>query len=191
MAAKSSCWTKTLWKRFPCWGNLTPVLSPALHQYSRLSTSVLPPEYWSTQAGVLLPLSPYLVLYEGGFFKYVNISSPEQAFLECLLPAPKYYDYTDFYYITEQLTTLRSDVMQRLLENTGNYGVKRMFLCMAEKAGHYFDDVWNQEQPCWVLSMVVLQSLTKNSCCRLSKENPIGRNVVLVTFHNNFYDVSY
>ena len=25
----------------------------------------------------------------------------------------------------------------KLLENTGNYGVKRMFLYMAEKAGHY------------------------------------------------------
>lgn len=68
------------------------------------------------------------------------ISSPEQAFLECLLLAPKYYDYTDLYYIMEQLTTLRSDVVQRLLENTGNYGVKRMFLYMAEKAGHYWLD---------------------------------------------------
>ena len=66
------------------------------------------------------------------------ISSPEQAFLECLLLAPKYYDYMDLYYIMEQLTTLRSDVVQRLLETSKNFSVKRMFLYMAEKAGHYW-----------------------------------------------------
>lgn len=60
-----------------------------------------------------------------------------------MLLAPKYYDYTDLYYIMEQLTTLRSDVVQRLLENTGSYGVKRMFLYMAEKAGHYWLDELN------------------------------------------------
>lgn len=31
----------------------------------------------------------------------------------------------------------------RLLENTGSYGVKRMFLYMAEKAGHYWLDELN------------------------------------------------
>ena len=66
------------------------------------------------------------------------ISSPEQAFLECLLLAPKYYDYMDLYYIMEQLTTLRSDVVQRLLETSKNFSVKRMFLYMAEKTGHYW-----------------------------------------------------
>jgi hypothetical protein len=38
----------------------------------------------------------------------------------------------------EQLTTIRSDVLQRLLEGTDNYRVKRMFMYMAEKAGHYW-----------------------------------------------------
>lgn len=66
------------------------------------------------------------------------VSSPEQAFLECLLLAPKYYDYMDLYYIMEQLTTLRSDVVQRLLESSKNFSIKRMFLYMAEKAGHYW-----------------------------------------------------
>lgn len=66
------------------------------------------------------------------------VSSPEQAILECLLLAPKYYAYMDLYYIMEQLATLRSDVVQHLLETTRNYSVKRMFLYMAEKAGHYW-----------------------------------------------------
>lgn len=68
------------------------------------------------------------------------ISSPELAFMECLLLAPGYYDYMDLYYIMEQLTTLRSDVVQRLLETVRNFSVKRMFLYMAEKAGHYWVD---------------------------------------------------
>jgi hypothetical protein len=69
---------------------------------------------------------------------HLYVSSPEQAFLECLLLAPKFYNYIDLYYIMEQLTTLRSDVLQRLLEGTDSYRVKRVFMYMAEKAGHYW-----------------------------------------------------
>ena len=74
------------------------------------------------------------------------ISSPELAFLECLLLAPRYYDYTDLYYIMEQLTTLRSEVVQRLLESCRNFSIKRMFLYMAEKAGHYWFEELNKEK---------------------------------------------
>jgi hypothetical protein len=70
--------------------------------------------------------------------EYLYVSSPEQAFLEFLLLAPKFYNYMDLYYIMEQLTTLRSDVLQRLLESTDCYRVKRIFMYMAEKAGHYW-----------------------------------------------------
>lgn len=66
------------------------------------------------------------------------VSSPELAFLECLALAPKQYSYMDLYYIMEQLTTLRSEVVQRLLESTSNIRIKRMFLYMAEKAGYYW-----------------------------------------------------
>lgn len=68
------------------------------------------------------------------------VSSPELAFLECILLAPKQYDYIDLYYIMEQLTTFRSYVVQKLLESTENFRVKRVFLYMAEKAGHYWFD---------------------------------------------------
>ena len=74
------------------------------------------------------------------------VSSPEQAFLECLLLAPKYYNYMDLYYIMEQLTTLRSEVVQRLLESTSNVSIKRMFLYMAEKANHYWFEELNLEK---------------------------------------------
>ncbi len=41
------------------------------------------------------------------------VSTPEQAFLECLLLAPQQYSYMDLYYIMEQLTTLRPEMLQR------------------------------------------------------------------------------
>jgi hypothetical protein len=71
------------------------------------------------------------------------ISSPEQAFMECLLLAPRQYDYMDLFYIMEQLTTLRPDIVQSLLETTKNYKMKRLFLYMAEKASHYWFDELN------------------------------------------------
>ena len=74
------------------------------------------------------------------------ISSPEQAFLECLVLAPKLYSYMDLYYIMEQLTTLRSEVVQHLLETTDNKRVKRDFLYMAEKAGHYWFEELKRER---------------------------------------------
>lgn len=68
------------------------------------------------------------------------VSSPELAFLESLALAPRQYSYMDLYYIMELLTTLRPEVVQRLLEGTSNNRVKRVFLYMAEKAGHYWFD---------------------------------------------------
>lgn len=66
------------------------------------------------------------------------VSTPEQAFMECLLLAPLHYNYQDLYYIMEQLTTLRPEMAQALLHSTNNYRVKRLFLYMAEKARHYW-----------------------------------------------------
>lgn len=71
-------------------------------------------------------------------YGYLYISSPEQAILECLLLAPERYSYLDVYYLMEQLTTLRSEVLQSLLQTCTNIRVKRLFLFMAEKASHYW-----------------------------------------------------
>lgn len=76
----------------------------------------------------------------------VLVSSPEQAFMECLLLAPDQYNYMDLYYIMEQLTSLRADVVQILLENIKNQRVKRVFLYMAEKAGHYWFDMLDMDK---------------------------------------------
>lgn len=82
---------------------------------------------------------PQLTSFNKGDFK-ILMSVPEQAFLECLLMAPNQYAYIDLFYIMEQLTTLRVEVVQQLLENTDNIKIKRLFLYMAKKAGHdWFD----------------------------------------------------
>jgi len=74
------------------------------------------------------------------------VSTPEQAFFECLLFSPKQYSFMDLFYIMEQLTTLRPEIVQDLLENTDNLKVKRLFLYMAEKAGHYWFDLLDADK---------------------------------------------
>ena len=74
------------------------------------------------------------------------LSSPEQAFLECLHLVPDYSNYMDLYYIMEQLTSLDPDKVQTALENTSSQRVKRMFLYMAEKAGHYWFDMLDTDK---------------------------------------------
>lgn len=68
----------------------------------------------------------------------VLASSPELAFMECLHLVPKRYNYMDLYYIMEQLTALDASSVQTLLETVKSQRIKRMFLYMAEKAGHYW-----------------------------------------------------
>lgn len=76
----------------------------------------------------------------------LKISSPEQAFLECLHLVPYHYNYMDLYYIMEQLTSLDPAKVQTALENTSSQRIKRMFLYMAEKARHYWFDMLDVEK---------------------------------------------
>ncbi len=64
------------------------------------------------------------------------VSSPERAFLECLNLPDSTSSLLDLYYIMEGLTTLRPKLVQQLLEACTSQKVKRLFLYMAEKAGH-------------------------------------------------------
>lgn len=88
---------------------------------------------------------PLTTKYEIDGFN-VLASVPELAFIECLLLAPSRYSYMDLYYVMEQLTSLRPEVVQNILMNTTNLKAKRMFLYMAEKAGHYWFDMLNISQ---------------------------------------------
>ena len=64
------------------------------------------------------------------------VSSPERAILECLNLPDASSSLLDIYYIMEGLTTLRPKLVQTLLEACTSQKVKRLFLYMAEKAGH-------------------------------------------------------
>lgn len=68
--------------------------------------------------------------------RQLNIASPERAIMECLLLSPAYYNLMDVYYLMEMLSSLRAALVQELLENCSSVKVKRLFLFMAEKAGH-------------------------------------------------------
>lgn len=76
----------------------------------------------------------------------VSASSPELAFMECLHLVPKYYNYMDLYYIMEQLTALDPERVQQILENTSSQKIKRMFLYMASKAGHYWVEMLDMKR---------------------------------------------
>ena len=67
---------------------------------------------------------------------HVLVSSPARAFMECLHLSPKYYNLTDLYYVMEMLSLLPPLSVQTLLEDCKSVKVKRLFLYMAEKAGH-------------------------------------------------------
>lgn len=64
------------------------------------------------------------------------VSSPERAFLECLHLPEAASSLLDLHYIMESLTTLRPKLVQALLEACSSQKVKRLFVYMAEKAGH-------------------------------------------------------
>lgn len=73
------------------------------------------------------------------------VSTPEQAFLECLHLVPTHYNYMDLYYLMEQMTSLDPIGVQKALENTSSQRVKRMFVYMTEKAGHYWFDMLDMD----------------------------------------------
>lgn len=83
----------------------------------------------------VLPSGLALADYQVEAFS-VKISVPERAFLECLYLSPDTVDLAECYQVMEGLTTLRPKLLQPLLEQCGSVKVKRLFLYMAEKAGH-------------------------------------------------------
>lgn len=66
----------------------------------------------------------------------LKISDPERAIMECLYLTPKDQSLVEAYEIMEGLVNLRPKMVQNLLEGCNSIKVKRLFLYMAEKAGH-------------------------------------------------------
>lgn len=72
--------------------------------------------------------------YHKGF--EVQISGAVRAILECLYLAPEKQSLLEAYELMEGLNNIRPNVAQELLENCNSVKVKRLFVYMAEKAGH-------------------------------------------------------
>lgn len=66
----------------------------------------------------------------------IKVSSTARALMECIYLAPDKQDLMECYELMEGLNTLRPQAVQSLLEQCQSVKVKRLFLYLAEKAGH-------------------------------------------------------
>lgn len=66
----------------------------------------------------------------------IKISAPERSALEMLYHIPKYQGFSEASHLMENLTTLRPQLVQKLLEQCNSIKVKRLFLYFAEKHEH-------------------------------------------------------
>lgn len=66
----------------------------------------------------------------------VKASGSARAVMECLYLAPAHFELVEAYQIMDSLATLRPGSVQSLLESCRSVKVTRLFLYMAEEAGH-------------------------------------------------------
>jgi hypothetical protein len=87
------------------------------------------------RASSFLPPDIGMVEYHHKSFT-IKVSSPIRAIMECLYLAPKEQPLLEVYELMEGLNNVRPVSVQKLLESCTSIKVKRLFLYMAEKAGH-------------------------------------------------------
>jgi Transcriptional regulator, AbiEi antitoxin, Type IV TA system/Transcriptional regulator, AbiEi antitoxin N-terminal domain len=75
----------------------------------------------------------------------IKISTAPQAIMECLYLAPEKQELMECYHFMESMNNARPVIIQKLLENCGSIKVKRLFLYLAEKAGHEWFKLLNLE----------------------------------------------
>lgn len=112
--------------------------------YIYMPYKVAPPKWFTAHDwGVVLhiiqtnflPAGVGLVSFmEKGF--EVSISSPTRALMEFLYHAPGEFEFLEAYYLMEHLNNLRPAKVQQLLEKSTSVKVNRLFLYLAQKAGH-------------------------------------------------------
>ncbi|HEY4206965.1 MAG TPA: type IV toxin-antitoxin system AbiEi family antitoxin domain-containing protein, partial [Puia sp.] len=70
------------------------------------------------------------------------VSSPGRALMECLYLAPEHQDLMECYELMKGLKYLEPEEVQELLEKCRSVKVKRLFIYMADKAGHqWLEDI--------------------------------------------------
>lgn len=73
----------------------------------------------------------------------IQISSPERAIIELLSNVPQQYTFEEAYLLMENLSRLRSEIVQTLLEKCSSVKAKRLFLYLAEQCQHEWLDELN------------------------------------------------
>jgi hypothetical protein len=76
----------------------------------------------------------------------IKVSSPARAVMECLYLAPKSQPLQETFELMEGLNNLRPELTQQLLETCRSVKVKRLFLFLADKAGHDWLNYLNLEK---------------------------------------------
>jgi len=84
-----------------------------------------------------IDLRPNLQTYDYKNFS-ILISSPELAAFEFLFHVPRKQSFDEAIKIFENLTTLRFEIVQTLLDNCKSIKVKRLFLYLAETSNHFW-----------------------------------------------------
>ena len=79
----------------------------------------------------------YFVMYDNKSFS-IKISSPELAAFEMLHNLPQMQTFDEAYKIFETFTTLRTDLVQNLLESCNSIKVKRLFLFFADQTEQFW-----------------------------------------------------
>ncbi len=92
-----------------------------------------------------LPAELGLVEFEHKNFK-VKVSGAARAIMECIYLAPKSQPLLEVFELMEGLNNLRPVSVQKLLENCTSVKVKRLFLYLADKAGHEWFNFINLER---------------------------------------------
>ena len=76
----------------------------------------------------------------------IHIASPERAAFEMMYHIPGKQGFDEAFRIMENLTTLRAEIVQKLLENCQSIKVKRLFMYMAEKVAHSWVEQLHTDQ---------------------------------------------
>ena len=98
-----------------------------------------------SNASSFLPPDIGMVEYQHKSFA-IKVSSPVRAIMECLYLAPKEQTLLEVFELIEGLNNIHPVTAQKLLESCSSVKVKRLFLYMAEKAGHEWLTYINQDK---------------------------------------------
>jgi hypothetical protein len=106
----------------------------------------------------------------------IRISSPERAMIEVVDLVPSKYSFEDAFLLMESLNFLIPENVLKLLENTNSIKAKRIFLFLAEMAGHAWMD------------KIDFSDIDLGSGNRLVEKNGVLNKKYKITVPKSFYN---